>query len=68
MNFRAQSFELWKKQKNDDKRVLILGWINERKNTLGAIRAIAHAILFSFATPKMSAFLPSSNAITLAVR
>jgi glycosyltransferase involved in cell wall biosynthesis len=27
-----------------DKRVLILGWINERKNTLGAIRAIAHAI------------------------
>jgi glycosyltransferase involved in cell wall biosynthesis len=32
------------KQSNGDKRVLILGWINERKNTLGAIRAIAHAI------------------------
>jgi len=32
------------KQNNGDKRVLILGWINERKNTLGAIRAIAHAI------------------------
>jgi glycosyltransferase involved in cell wall biosynthesis len=32
------------KQTDGDKRVLILGWINERKNTLGAIRAIAHAI------------------------
>lgn len=32
------------KQTDSDKRVLILGWINERKNTLGAIRAIAHAI------------------------
>jgi len=32
------------KQTAGDKRVLILGWINERKNTLGAIRAIAHAI------------------------
>ncbi|MDO8954855.1 MAG: glycosyltransferase family 4 protein [Gammaproteobacteria bacterium] len=32
------------KQIEGDKRVLILGWINERKNTLGAIRAIAHAI------------------------
>jgi glycosyltransferase involved in cell wall biosynthesis len=28
----------------ENKRVLILGWINERKNTLGAVRAIAHAI------------------------
>lgn len=33
-----------KKKTDGDKRVLILGWINERKNTLGAIRAIAHAI------------------------
>jgi len=32
------------KQTDGDKRVLILGWINERKNTLGAIRSIAHAI------------------------
>lgn len=32
------------KQTDGDKRVLILGWINERKNTLGAIQAIAHAI------------------------
>lgn len=27
-----------------DKRILLLGWISERKNTLGAIRAFAHAI------------------------
>lgn len=27
-----------------ENRVLILGWINERKNTLGAVRAMAHAI------------------------
>lgn len=32
------------KQEEVSKRVLILGWINERKNTLGAVRAIAHAI------------------------
>jgi len=32
------------KQEKINKRVLILGWINERKNTLGAVRAIAHAI------------------------
>lgn len=31
-------------QTDQDKRVLILGWINERKNTLGAVRAMAHAI------------------------
>lgn len=28
----------------ENKRILILGWINERKNTLGAVRAIAHAV------------------------
>lgn len=28
----------------DSGRVLILGWINERKNTLGAVRAMAHAL------------------------
>jgi glycosyltransferase involved in cell wall biosynthesis len=32
------------KQNAGNKRVLILGWINERKNTLGAIRAMAHAV------------------------
>ncbi len=32
------------KPADKEKRVLILGWINERKNTLGAVRAIAHAI------------------------
>jgi len=32
------------KQNDGNQRVLILGWINERKNTLGAIRAMAHAV------------------------
>jgi glycosyltransferase involved in cell wall biosynthesis len=32
------------KENAGNKRVLILGWINERKNTLGAIRAMAHAV------------------------
>lgn len=32
------------RQEKENKRVLILGWINERKNTLGAVRAMAHAI------------------------
>jgi len=32
------------KENTGNKRVLILGWINERKNTLGAIRAMAHAV------------------------
>jgi len=31
-------------QDSTENRVLILGWINERKNTLGAVRAMAHAI------------------------
>ncbi len=31
-------------QREDCGRVLILGWINERKNTLGAVRAMAHAL------------------------
>lgn len=32
------------KREDKDNRILILGWINERKNTLGAVRAIAHAL------------------------
>lgn len=30
-------------RKEDNGRVLILGWINERKNTLGAVKALAYA-------------------------
>lgn len=30
-------------KKEDSGRVLILGWINERKNTLGAVKALAYA-------------------------
>lgn len=31
-------------RKNEDNgRILVLGWINERKNTLGAVKALAHA-------------------------
>lgn len=32
------------KRSEDCGRVLILGWINERKNTLGAVRAMTHAL------------------------
>lgn len=32
------------KKENSIKRILLLGWINERKNTLGAVYAFAHAI------------------------
>lgn len=32
------------REDEENRRVLILGWINERKNTLGAVRAIAHSI------------------------
>lgn len=32
-------------RKEDNGRILILGWINERKNTLGAIKALSHATL-----------------------
>jgi len=30
-------------KKEDNGRILILGWINERKNTLGAVKALAYA-------------------------
>jgi glycosyltransferase involved in cell wall biosynthesis len=32
------------RREKENRRVLILGWINERKNTLGAVRAMAHAV------------------------
>lgn len=32
------------KKKEDNGRILLLGWINERKNTLGAVKAFAYAL------------------------
>lgn len=37
-------FSITPDRQEENKRVLILGWINERKNTMGAVRAIAHAV------------------------